>query len=385
MEEEKIFNVKKGIIAGVILAFIFIIIILFSLYMANEDVRHWIDIYILRKSVSTQDVSSIDLNIEKNNQIYCYGKNICILNDRSLNIYNNYGQKTDTLSIDVNTALFDSSNKYLAIAEKSGKKFDLILDKTLLWEREVEGEILQVHVNNNGYVAIVWGDTTYKSIISLYSPEGNELFKNYLSSTRVVDVSVSRDNKFLAFAEMDTSGTLIQSNIKIISVEKATKKAEEAIIYSKAEEINKMVVKIKYQEKNKLVCMYDDSLKIISDNNETEITKINQDITFASVDLKNSATYIKEETSGLFSSSSIVNIVNTGNNQVTTYSFPEVAKEIYTYDDVIAINIGTDIYFINTSGLLIKKYTSEQEVTNIILSNGIALIIYKDRVEIVEL
>ena len=168
MEEEKNFNVKKGIIAGVILAFIFIIIILFSLYMANEDVRHWIDIYILRKSVSTQDVSSIDLNIEKNNQIYCYGKNICILNDRSLNIYNNYGKKTDTLSIDVNTALFDSSNKYLAIAEKSGKKFDLILDKTLLWEREVEGEILQVHVNNNGYVAIVWGDTTYKSIISLY-------------------------------------------------------------------------------------------------------------------------------------------------------------------------------------------------------------------------
>ena len=187
MEEEKIFNVKKGIIAGVILAFIFIIIILFSLYMANKDVRDWIDIYILRKSVSTQDVSSIDLNIEKNNQIYCYGKNICILNDRSLNIYNNYGQKTDTLSIDVNTALFDSSNKYLAIAEKSGKKFDLILDKTLLWEREVEGEILQVHVNNNGYVAIVWGDTTYKSIISLYSPEGNELFKNYLSIFNVFE------------------------------------------------------------------------------------------------------------------------------------------------------------------------------------------------------
>lgn len=46
------------------------------------------------------------------------------------------------------------------------------------------------------------------------------MFKTYLSSSKAVDVAISNDNKHLAIAEVDTSGTIIQSSIKIISIEK---------------------------------------------------------------------------------------------------------------------------------------------------------------------
>ena len=35
--------------------------------------------------------------------------------------------------------------------------------------------------------------------------------------------------------------------------------------------------------------------------------------------------------------------------------------------------------------MLIKKYTSNQEITNVVLSNELAIIIYKDKVEIIDL
>ena len=58
---------------------------------------------------------------------------------------------------------------------------------------------------------------------------------------------------------------------------------------------------------------------------------------------------------------------------------------MYTYGNTICINIGTELYFINTSGLLRKKYTSNQEITNVMFSNDTAIVIYKDRVEIIDL
>lgn len=378
-------NIRKIVVISFISVLIIAIIVIFSLYIAEKDFRKWVDINVLRKDIKSEDVASIDLKADKNNQIFCYSKYICILNDKNLKLYNIQGENILDISVDINTALFASNDKYLAIAEKNGQEFCMISDKTYLWKEKVDGEILQIHVNKNGYVALVTTDTTYKSIITVYDSNGKQLLKNYLSSTRVVDVAISNDNKYVAFAELDTSGTLIQSNVKIISVEKAQTNSDEAIIYSKEAITSKMIVKIQYQEKDKLICVYDNSINSINNGDENEIVPVDNKMTFISGNLDNSISYINEETTGMFNVSSIVNIINTSNNQKYTYNFDEIAKEMYTYGNIIGINIGTEIYFINTNGMLIKKYTSNQEITNVILSNNLAVIIYKDRIEIINL
>ena len=62
-----------------------------------------------------------------------------------------------------------------------------------------------------------------------------------------------------------------------------------------------------------------------------------------------------------------------------------VTKEIYTYGNMIALNLGTEVEFINTDGWLVKRYIANQEITNIVMSNNIAGIIYRDRIEIINL
>ena len=126
-------------------------------------------------------------------------------------------------------------------------------------------------------------------------------------------------------------------------------------------------------------------MELIKDNKETQILKKDDQTTFISGKLNNSVAYIKEEQKGIFDSSSILNIVNTSSNQTYTYNFDEIAKEMYTYGDVIGINIGTEMYFVRTNGLLLKKYISNQEITNVMMANNLAIIIYKDRIEIIDL
>lgn len=378
-------NIRKAVIGVIIAVIVISVIIIFSLYIADADFRKWIDANILRKDISSENVATIDLNVDKNNQIFCYSKYICILNEKNLKLYNQSGENITDISVDINTALFSSNDKYLAIAEKNGQEFCVISDKSYSWRQKVDGEILQIYVNKDGYIALVTTDTTYKSIITVYDSTGKQLMRNFLSSTRVIDVSLSNDNKYLAFAEMDTSGTLIKSSVKIISIEKAQSKSEESTIYAEEATTSKMIIKVQYQEKDNLICVYDDSINMVKDKKENEIIQKEDSISFMSGNLKNSIAYINEEQKGIFDSSSVLNIVNTSSNQKYTYRFDEIAKEMYTYENIIGINIGTEMYFVNATGMLIKKYTSNQEITNVMLSNEMAIVIYKDRIEIINL
>ena len=384
--EPKKVNKKKIIISIIILVLIIIGVIIIILYNRNAQIKHWIDKYILGKEVLQNTSVSIELNTEDTPNIYAFNKYIGILNKNIFKVYNSSAKMENELNLEITNPLFASSNRFLAVAESKGQKVYLIEDKEIKWESSIEGNIVQVHVNKNGYVAVVISDTTYKTVISVYSTEGKKLFNTYLSNTRTVDISISNDNKFLEIAEIDTSGTMIQSNIRIVSIDKAQTESENSMIKRYTGENNNLITNIKYQDKNRLVCMYTDSIHII-ENDVDSVLSENKDkkITFTSIGLNNNTVNVEERSTGLFTADSILNITNTNNKNSITYTVSEVTKEIYTYEDVVALNLGADVVFVNTSGWLLKRYIANQEITNIVLSNSIAGIVYRDKIEIINL
>lgn len=382
---EKIKKKKILIITGMVII-ILALIAMACLYIAEERFRNVIDTYIFKRNITDENISTIDLNTDKNNQIHVYSKYIAILNNQKITLYNSYGEKVTDIDVNINTAIFDSSEKYLAIAENGGKELYLILDKNYLWSNKVEGDILQIHVNRNGYVAVVTKDTIYKSILTLYNSDGTLLFKRYFASTRIVDASISTDNKSVAIGEIDSSEAMIKSSVKILSVDNAKNDPENAIINTYDAEEGKLLTNVKYQAKGQIVCMYDDSIKVIQNEQEKELLKINnKQVTFMSVDLNNSSVHVEEETTGVFKTNSYIKIINTQNGEENSYNINDVPKEVYAKDNIIAVNTGTEVYFLNTNGWLIRKYTTRQEVTNIMFSNNLAGVVYKDKIVIINL
>ena len=378
---------KKKIVSIILITIVVVFsIVVIGLYASNEQARDWIDKNIFRKEVLQDNVTTIDLKEDQNANIYAFNRYIGILNKTKFSIYGNTGNEEKTLEIQISSPIFDSANRFLAIAENKGQRFYLITDKEISWEATVEGNIAQIYVNKNGYVAAVITDTVNKTVIKIYNPQGKELFNTYLSSTRAVDVSISNDNKYLAIAEVDTSGTIIQSNIKIISVEKASTDPTNSLEKTYQGEGNRLITNVEYQDKNKLICMYTDSIHMIDEGEDTKlIDSQDRKVIFQSVELKNHACLVEEKSSGLFTADSLVNIVNVENKNIKEYTANSVAKEIYTYEDIIALNLGTEVEFINTDGWLVKRYIANQEITNIAMSDNIAGVIYRDKIEIINL
>lgn len=380
-------NKKKIIITIVTVIIVVAMIVVVGLYLSNKQTREWIDKNIFRKEIEQDRAATIELNEDQTGNIYAFNRYIGILNQTKFTIYGNTGNEEASLDIQISSPIFSSANRFLAIAENKGKKFYVLEDKNISWEAEIDGSISQIYVNKNGYVAVLITGTNYKTVIKMYNPQGKEMFTTFLANTRAVDVSISNDNKYLAIAEVDTSGTMVQSSIRIMSIDKAEKgQTEDSLEKTYTSEAGKLITNVKYQDRGKLVCMYTDSITEIENEQEnTLVDSSDKKITFQSIDLENNMCYVEEKSSGLFTADSIVNIVNTDNKETKQYTVNYVAKEIYTNGSIIALNLGTEIEFINTGGWLVKRYVANQEITSIVVSDSIAGIIYRDKIEIINL
>ena len=381
--KEKKVNKKKVIITIIAIIITLFLIIISAIYINNKNVRLWIDKNIFRKEVIQNNLPTIELNESDTQNIYAFNKYIGVLSKNQFAIYDNSGKKQDELNIEITKPIFNSNGRHL----EKGQRVYLITDKGIAWEKCVEGNISQVEVNKNGYVAITIVDTINKTVVAVYDNTGNWLFNNILSTTRVVSTSLSNDNKYLALAEIDTSGTQIQSSIKVMSIEEGKNNPSNSIKKVYNSEKGDLITQIKYQEKDKLLCMYTDKIDVIKTDETTETISENKDkkVSFTSISLSNSAVMLEEKSSGLFTADSIVSIINPDNKNISTYTTEAVTKEIYTYDNIIGLNLGAEVEFINTSGWLVKKYTAEQEITNIVLSSSMAGIVYRDKIELINL
>lgn len=370
---------KILIITGIIFAIAIIIVI--SLYIANTNVRDWMDKYILGKDVIEENLPTIMLDNENVN-VYSYDNHIVVLSENKLVIYDSAGKEETTINVNITTPIFESNGKYLLVADKNGKNIYLIYNDTLQWQKEMEGNISKITVNKDGAVGVVITGTTHKSVIVMYGITGDEEFKIYLSTTIAMDISISEDSKYLSFAEINTSGTIINSVIKTVSVDKAKNAPTEAIIYSYEQEKNNLVVNIEYN-KNTLVCQYDNSVYIFKDGSSEKIIDINNKIVFLDINLNGYISYIEETSSGILTSDYELKILNVDNKKENIYLLDSMPKSLYCSNNIIGINKGNEIEFVNHSGWLLKKFTSRQSFKGVILGDSVVGIVYKDRIEII--
>lgn len=382
--KNKQINVKKILITSIVSIIILIILILFILYSCNKSFRNFMDKYVLMKNVMENAVTAISIEESQTNSVYAYDKYISILSQNKLIGYNSYGKKEYELDVEITNPIVDASNRFLLIAEQDKQKIYLIEGNTIKWEKDLEGNISRVSVNKNGYVSVVLTGTTYKSIVQTIDYYGNNMFKTYLSNSLVVDTDISWDNKYLSFAEVSTNGTLLKSMIKTIAIQNGE---QERKISNIAETTDSIILNLKYQEGNRLVCMYDNSIRVIQNESNDELVNLNekeQKVVFAGAELTNYVYKIAEKSS-LLNTKSTVEIINTLSKKTNIYELDSVVKEVYAYNEKIALNLGSEVHFIGTNGWLLKKYISTQEVRKIVIADNFAGIVYRDKIEIVEL
>ena len=383
---KKKLNKKKFAIFVIVCVILFLILLSSIIYCFSPSFRKFIDIYIFRKEIDSDKLPGIEISSSEDHFFHAYDKYIAVLNKKTLYIYNSSGENVAENDINISSPIFANKNKFLAIAENNGSKLYLMSGTNIVWQNTLEGKISKISVNKNGYVSVIISGTSYKSIVVSFDAKGNELFKTYISSNLAIATDISNDNKYLSIAEIDHSGSIIKSMVKNISIEKAKTDPTNSVVYTYNLNENELLTNIKYQDKNNLVCLTTENIYLlnIADSTDNKIMTIENNYEFIDINLKDNLLYTYNNYSN-FTNTSYVKILNPQNNSKSVYEFKESIKSIYSNDQKIAINTGSEIHFIGLNGWLIKKYDSYNEINNIILGDSVAGIIYKDKIRIVEI
>ena len=386
LENHRKEKIKKLALLISLLIILITIIVLIIVYIFNVQFRNWCDKHILGKELLQEDTREIEIDGDENPQVYAFDKYICLFRRKTIEFYNKVGTKVGEIETNINNAKFASAGRYLAICEQDGKEFYLIDGKEKVYENEVDGTISQINVSRSGFVSVVLSNNSYKSIVSVYNKEGKEIFKTNLVTSRVVDVSISQDSQYLAIAEVDISGILTKSTIQIVSIELAQTKPAEAIVYKYEVPEGKLIINVEYQEKQKLICMYNDSIEVLQEQKSSELVGFeNRKTTFMTIELNNRIAILEEKTTGEYTSDTYVNIINPENKREIQYIANGVVKSLHTSNKRIAINTGSELHIISTNGFLVKKYISSTEINDIVMTDSLVGVIYRDKIQIINL
>lgn len=375
--ERQTLNRKKLIVLIVIVVLAILFLIAGIVYEKNTSVRNFLDKYVFFKEKYENDLPKIAITSSSDINTYAYKGDVLILKNNLLTAYNSNGNKEYELDIEISEPIFETAGDYLCIGEKNGNKLYMISNKNINWQKKMEGTIEDITLNSNGYVSVATTGTIYKAVIETFDNTGELLFTDFLSSTYVIDMSLSPDNKKLAIAEANFSGIMIQSNIKEISIEKAKNGDTESIEYKQTNTNGDLIVNIKYLNKNELACIYDNHIEVIKDGTSTNISDFSKEETLFA-DLNNKIIKIIKQDSKIYLK------VITNEEHTKEYEISE-PKEIVVSDEVTAINLGSEVLFYNNSGWLIKRYYASQEINKIVLSDSLAGIVYNDKIELVSL
>lgn len=377
---------RKSIIKVSILAtFIIFLVIISALYVTNLDFRTSVEKFFDRE-VSENNLKSIEINSEENPIISAYDKYIVVFSKGVLKIYNQNGDIVSKNDINITSPMMQANGKYLIIAENGGKKFCVVYENQILWQESVEGSISKININSNGYVSLIVTNTTYKSLVLVYNPSGKELFRTYVSATYALCTDISNNNRYLAIGEVDYSGTIIKSKVKIISMDLAKNDAENAIVNRYESEPGEIITDLKYQIGDNVYCKFSNYIQKVNNNSNERILDFTDKMLFVDIKLKNSVVIFEKQSSSLLTVDYQVKIINLSTKKETVY-FQDLSliNSLKTSRENIGLNFVTSVQILKKNGWLSKRYITGKEIKDIVISDDIAGIVYKDKIEIIGL
>jgi hypothetical protein len=137
-----------------------------------------------------------------------------------------------------------------------------------------------------------------------------------------------------------------------------------------------LLINIKYKNQ-KLILYADDGIYLLEKGNSTKLEDIKNGTTFASINLDGFYAIINNNEDCQLQVSNVI----TGKK--STYIINDTVKSMYTNKNIIAINTGNKVEFIDTNGWLIKRFIATQNFKQIIIGDNLITIVYKDKVDVI--
>jgi len=202
---------KRGSGNGIrIFVLILVVLVIVSLFLFGGALRGMTIqrlAYYLTSGISgTPDTANISFVANDHNRFHLLQKGLAILSNEKLSVYSMSGEEKYSVSLTYRTPAISGSEKYMIAYDRGGTEFVVTNGTSSLLQSEAEAKIINANINRNGAFSLITDGPDCKTLLSIYNPSFDIVYKLHSTEQYVMDAAISNNNKSMAILALSASG-----------------------------------------------------------------------------------------------------------------------------------------------------------------------------------
>jgi hypothetical protein len=362
-------NRKINLFLFILLFFIIIgIALLVFINTGNIDIKNLSIGEIAQKIVSTglQDVqpgSLIEIQYDRSTHPrFCiYKDRVVVCTNDSIKAYDKNGSLSWQKSISTVNPLIFTNGSNLLVADKGGRNIYVFYGNEIKWEQRLDGLIQNAHINRSGYVTVVHEKEGYKGCVKIYDSRGVELITRLVAENHILSSYLSPSSKYYLINSINTGDYHVTSKLEFIEMY-----ANEPFAAIAGE--NDIISVIRYLEDDSFIAVSDNRVVYYSSKRE-KVFEFSMDAISGTGVLNDKYIVVsgsmEKSSTGLENSDSTIVIFEKNGRQKLEYPLKNKIYNIKTYSDIVAINTGREVFFIDVNGNAAGKFGSKTDIMDV--------------------
>lgn len=179
-------NTLLGAVFFLLLVFI-ILLIAFTVYLKSagynfSSLRLQDAIEFVKKNKAASAAGNFEISFTQDGSVDCrlYGDYIVLVSKDGIKWYGQNSKLIQESAMTLTQPVLRFSDKYMVIADISGRDLLLYKGETLLWSRKLDNSIINADISNEGYCTVVTQSKEYKSVVQVIDLHGADKYiKNF--------------------------------------------------------------------------------------------------------------------------------------------------------------------------------------------------------------
>jgi hypothetical protein len=248
---------------------------------------------------------------------------------------------------------------YAAVADLSGRSFCVIEGDNPIYEQKVSGNIINISINANGYTAVLYKAEGGKGAMTVFDPQGKEIFTRTLASRYILNAQISPDNREILVGIVDISGVNAYSTFEISDIFGTIKSG----IVPKKQDI----FPYSWFIGEDAVAIAGDKEIALFSRNGTEIWSSSYRKVFSAEVFQGK--YLAVAVSRSNGSESYIEVWDRNERRFASEIIGSEIVNIRSFDDIIAVNTGREVIFLNSRCEVFDRYSPTADILDMQMMN----------------
>ncbi len=319
----------------------------------------------------------------ENSAFITYKDQLVECNSQAIKFIDKQGKTLWEYPTKINNPILKKSGSSLIIADIGGKELYAVNGSYIDWEKEFSENIINVDVNSNGYVTVIKEAKGLKATLTLFDNSGNEIFTKGFSGIYILSAKVSPDNRTIAVNCVNTSGVSVISSIEFLDIFGETKAGA-------VSDVNQVYSAIYFIDRNHVLASGDTGAACYkTDGSLIWGNNFGGRKVYSANILEGGYTAVAasgDNTLGsLLKKRPEVIILNSKGEVFAKHNIEKEILNINAYSDIIAVNSGRMVSFVNRKGKLLSTYSSKSDIKSVYFFSRLeAALVTKQGVSIIK-